>query len=83
MRALDIIAESIRIGHAHPTLILNTLIELENEGGLVAVRRVERQLSHGTSALRERAYPNSALAQKWLGAARAYLITQAERKQAV
>lgn len=83
MRALDIIAESIRIGYAHPTNILNTLIELENEGGLVAVRRVERQLSLGTNALRQREHPNTALAQKWLGAARAYLITQAERKHAV
>ena len=43
MRALDIIAESIRVGYAHPTNILNTLIELENEGGLVAVRRVGRR----------------------------------------
>lgn len=83
MRALDTIAESIRVGYAHPTKILNTLIEVENEGGLSAVRRIERQLNLGTSALRERQHPHADMAQKWLGAARAYLITQAERKQAV
>ncbi len=83
MRALDTIAESIRVGYVHPTTVLNTLIEVENDGGLVAVRRIERQLSRGTHALRERSHPNTALAQSWLGAARAYLITQAERKHAV
>ncbi|GGL85078.1 hypothetical protein GCM10010840_23750 [Deinococcus aerolatus] len=83
MRALDTIAESIRVGYVHPTTVLNTLIEVENDGGLVAVRRIERQLSRGTHALRERRHPNTALAQSWLGAARAYLITQAERKHAV
>lgn len=83
MRALDIIAESIRVGHAHPTQVLNTLIELENAGGLGAVRRVERQLNVGAQALRQRAHPHSHLAQMWLGAARVYLITQAERKHAV
>ena len=83
MRALDTIAESIRLGTAHPTKILNTLIEVENEGGLGAVRRIERQLSLGTAALRQRQHPHADLSQTWLGAARAYLITQVERKHAV
>ncbi|GBF07013.1 hypothetical protein DAERI_120006 [Deinococcus aerius] len=83
MRALDTIAESIRIGYVHPTTVLNTLIEAENEGGLGAVRRIERHLSTGLHALRDRQHPHSALAQTWLGAARAYLVTQAERRQAV
>lgn len=83
MRALDTIAESIRIGFVHPTTVMNTLIQVENEGGLGAVRRIERQLQLGTSALRHRDHPNTALAQTWLSAARAYLITQAERRQAV
>ncbi|TDE85116.1 hypothetical protein [Deinococcus sp. S9] len=83
MRALDIIAESIRVGYVHPTTVLNTLIEAENEGGLGAIRRIERHLSLGLSALRDRQHPHSRLAQTWLGAARAYLVTQAERKQAV
>ncbi|BDP40117.1 hypothetical protein DAETH_00860 [Deinococcus aetherius] len=83
MRALDIIAESIRVGYVHPTTVLNTLIEAENEGGLGAVRQVERHLSVGNLALRERSHPHQDLAQLWLGATRAYLVTQAERKQAV
>ncbi len=83
MRELDTIAESIRVGYVHPTTMLNTLIEIENGGGLSAVRRIERQLSRGTPALRERGYPHSDLAQRWLNAARAYLIAQAERRQAV
>ncbi|GHF62611.1 translation elongation factor EF-Ts [Deinococcus metalli] len=83
MRALDTIAESIRIGYVHPTKVLNTLIEVENEGGLGAVRRIERHLSLGATALRDRQHPNSDTAQQWLNSTRAYLITQAERKQAV
>ncbi|GGO20101.1 hypothetical protein [Deinococcus humi] len=83
MRALDTIAESIRVGYVHPTTVLNTLIEVENDGGLLAVRRIERQLCRGTHALRERGHPNTALAQSWLGATRAYLVTQAERKHAI
>lgn len=83
MRALDTIAESIRLGYAHPTKMLNTLIEVENEGGLSAVRRVERHLNLGTRALHERQHPHADMAQRWLSAARAYLITQAERRQAV
>ncbi|MDV6375252.1 hypothetical protein [Deinococcus arenicola] len=83
MHALDRIADSIRVGYVHPTTVLNTLIEVENEGGLLAVRRIERQLCLGTHALRERGHPNVALAQRWLSSARAYLITQAERKQAM
>ncbi|THF84738.1 hypothetical protein E7T09_19060 [Deinococcus sp. KSM4-11] len=83
MRALDTIAESIRLGYAHPTKIINTLIEVENDGGLGAVRRIERHLSLGSAALRDRQHPNIGIAQQWLNSTRAYLITQAERKQAV
>ena len=83
MRALDTIAERIRVGYAHPTTLLNTLIEVENEGGLGAVRRVERQLNLSVQALRERQHPHSDLAQTWLNSARAYLVTNAQRRQAV
>lgn len=83
MRALDIIAESIRIGYVHPTVLLNTLIEVENDGGLNGVRHIERHIENGMQALKQRQHPHSAIAEKWLGAARAYLVTQAERKQAV
>lgn len=83
MRALETIAHSLRVGYIHPTVILNTLIEVENEGGLNAVRHIERHLDNGLSALKQRGHPNSELAEKWLGAARAYLLTQADRKHAV
>lgn len=85
MRVLEItletIAKSIRAGSAHPTTVLNTLIEAENGGGMVAVRQVERQLSLSTQALQARSHPNSELAQAWLNATRAYLIAQAELKR--
>ncbi|KEF33809.1 MULTISPECIES: hypothetical protein [Deinococcus] len=83
MRALDIIAASIRSGQAHPTTVLNTLIEAENEGGLGAIRQIERHLAVGLQALEERQHPHSPLAQAWLKATRAYLVTQAERRHAV
>ncbi|RJF72059.1 hypothetical protein D3875_11315 [Deinococcus cavernae] len=83
MRALDTIAESIRIGHVHPTVVLNTLIEVENENGLNGVRHVERHIENGMQSLKQRQHPHLIVAEKWLGAARAYLLTQAERKQAV
>lgn len=78
---LGTIAESIRIGVAHPTTVLNTLIEAENAGGLGVVRQIERQLSLSTKSLQERSHPNSGLAQAWLDATRAYLIAQAELKR--
>jgi hypothetical protein len=85
MRVLEItlgtIAESIRTGKAHPTTVLNALIEAENAGGMVAVRQVERQLSLSTQALQARSHPNSKLAEAWLNATRAYLIAQAELKR--
>lgn len=83
MRALDTIARSIRAGYVHSTTVLNTLIETENEGGLTAVRRVERQLDNGLDAMRRREHPNSDLVQAWLGATRAYLVSRAEQRQAV
>ncbi|WP_424950369.1 hypothetical protein [Deinococcus sp.] len=78
---LETIAQSIRTGLAHPTTVLNTLIETENAGGMGAVRQVERQLRLSAEALQARAHPNSDLAQAWLNATRAYLITQAELKR--
>ena len=83
MRALETIAETIRQGSVHPTTVMNTLIEAENEGGGAALRRIERQLSRSAQALSERQHPHSELARTWLDATRAYLIVQVERKQAV
>lgn len=78
---LGTIAESIRVGKVHPTTVLNILIEAENAGGLGTVRQVERQLSLSIRSLEARSHPNSGLAQAWLNATRAYLITQAELKR--
>ncbi|MFC4456038.1 hypothetical protein [Deinococcus sonorensis] len=83
MRVLEVIAESIKVGQAHPTVVLNTLIETENGGGLGAVRQLERQLSLSARSLEARQHPHHALAQAWLNATRAYLITQAEHRRAV
>ena len=83
MRALDDIAHSLKLGQLHPTAVLNTLITAENQGGLGAVRQLERQLARSADALSERQHPHSALAQIWLNATRAYLVVQTEQKRAV
>lgn len=83
MRALDDIAQTLKLGRLHPTAVLNTLIATENEGGLGAVRQLERQLSRSNDSLRDRQHPHSALAQIWLNATRAYLVAQTEQKRAV
>ncbi|AFZ66674.1 hypothetical protein [Deinococcus peraridilitoris] len=83
MRALETIAHTIKIGKVHPTTVVNTLIEVENEGGTGALRRVERHLALSEEALRERAHPHSRLARAWLDATRAYLVAHAECKRAV
>lgn len=82
MRALETIAESIRIGYVHPTVILNTLIEVENEGGLPALQSVEQRLENGMYALRLRQHPNHELAANWLKATRRYLVS-VDNSQAV
>ena len=83
MRALETIAHTIKVGKVHPTLVMNTLIEVENEGGSLALRQVERHLDRTASALQAREHPHSGLARAWLDATRAYLIAHAERRQAV
>ena len=65
MRALDTIANSIRLGYIHPTVMLNTLIEAENGGGLREVRRIERHLDRGVRALQQRQHPHAEIAEKW------------------
>lgn len=83
MRALDQIAGSIRAGYVHSTTVLNTLIETENEGGLNAVRHIERHLDNGMRAMLQRQHPRADLVQAWLGATRAYLVSRAEQRQAI
>ncbi len=83
MRALEDIAQTLKLGHLHPTAVLNTLIAAENEGGLSAVRHIERQLTRSADSLNERQHPHSQLARIWLNATRAYLVAQTEQKKAV
>ena len=82
-RTLDCIADTIRTGHVHHTVVLNTLIETENQGGTGALRQLERQLSRSADALHTRQHPNTHIARAWLDATRAYLLVNATRKQAV
>lgn len=82
MRALDTIANSIRLGYIHPTVMLNTLIETENGGGLREVRRIERHLARGVRALQQRQHPHAEIAEKWLRGTQLYLTTQTGRRRA-
>ncbi|ADV66218.1 hypothetical protein [Deinococcus maricopensis] len=82
-RTLECIAETIRTGQAHHTVVLNTLIETENQGGSGALRQLERQLSRSADALQTRQHPHTHVARTWLDATRAYLLVNATRKQAV
>lgn len=74
MRALETIAESVRLGYVHPTVMTNTLIQLENEGGLDAVQQLAEQLAGSVRALECRQHPHLTLAEHWLAAARAYSL---------
>lgn len=73
MKALTVMADSLRAGYIHPTRVLNTLIELENTGGLAALREFELQLSSAQHTLTERSHPHARLAAAWLQATRFYL----------
>ncbi|MCY1703368.1 hypothetical protein [Deinococcus sp. SL84] len=73
MKALTVMADSLRAGYIHPTHVLNTLIELENAGGTAALREFEAHLTSGQQALTERGHPHARLAEAWLQATRFYL----------
>ena len=73
MKALTVMADSLRAGYIHPTQVLNTLIELENTGGLAALQEFEAQLHSGQQSLQERGHPHARLAAAWLQATRFYL----------
>ncbi|MBB6100085.1 hypothetical protein HNR42_003550 [Deinobacterium chartae] len=81
MRALEVIAVTLKEGRVHPTTVVNTLIETENEGGQSALRRLERELARSSRLLRERKHPHSDLARAWLQATRAYMVTHALNTQ--
>ncbi|MFC6591619.1 hypothetical protein ACFP81_06050 [Deinococcus lacus] len=73
MKALDILAESLRCGYIHPTTVLNTLIDLENWGGHPALCEFEQRLGHSVESLRARQHPSAELAGAWLAAVQCYM----------
>jgi hypothetical protein len=54
MRILETIAQTLRSARAHPTTVLNALIELENAGGSAALYELEYRLARLVRAMRER-----------------------------
>lgn len=74
MRVLETIADTLKKGQAHPTTVLNALIEADNQGGKNALRDLEEHLLRSARALKERQHPHAELAQAWLHATRMYLI---------
>ena len=78
MRILETIAQTLRNSRAHPTTVLNALIELENAGGSPALYELEYRLARLVRAMRERDDQALRIAQGWLGATRAYCETHAQ-----
>jgi hypothetical protein len=78
MRILETIAQTLRTARAHPTDVLNALIELENAGGSAALMELEYRLARLVRAMRERGDANIAVAQGWLNSTRAYLEEYAQ-----
>jgi hypothetical protein len=73
MRILETIAQTLRTEHAHPTTVLNALIELENAGGISALYELEYRIARLVRAMRERDDHALPIAQGWLESSRAYL----------
>ena len=73
MKALSVMADSLRAGYIHPTAVLNTLIELDNAGGDIALREFEAYLDSSRHTLSERGHPHAHLVTAWLQATRSYL----------
>lgn len=76
MKIVEIISTSMRLGVAHPTDVLNSLITLENAGGLSAIHELEYRLERLARVTRLRSsLGQSLITDAWLSAARAYLET--------
>ena len=78
MRILETIAQTLRSSRAHPTTVLNALIDLENAGGSPALYELEYRLARLVRAMRERDDHALPIAQGWLSATRAYCETHAQ-----
>jgi hypothetical protein len=78
MRILETIAQTLRTARAHPTDVLNALIELENAGGSAALMELEYRIARLVRAMRERGDANINVAQAWLNTTRLYLEEHAQ-----
>lgn len=67
-----VVLRSLSRGVAHPSLVLNTLIELDNQKGLPGLQGLEEALQLSSPRLRPSAQP---LAQAWLEAVILYRKT--------
>jgi hypothetical protein len=65
MTKTEIVWRSLGQGKAHPSDVLNTLIEIDNRRGLVGLWALEAELRQALPRLRPQA---QALAQAWLEA---------------
>ncbi|RDI95980.1 hypothetical protein DV704_03400 [Meiothermus sp. QL-1] len=72
MSSAEKVWRSIGRGRAHPSEVLNTLIELDNRQGAVGLYALERELGRALPRLRPSARP---LAQAWLEAVVLYRQT--------
>jgi hypothetical protein len=75
VKILEVIAETLRTRIAHPTVVLNALIQLENNGGISAVYELEYRLERLENAMRQRADESLGVCTAWLESARAYIQT--------
>lgn len=69
MSSVDFVWRSLGKGKAHPTEVINTLIEIENTRGLLGLCMLEHDLRQQLPRLRPQA---QVLARIWLEAIHAY-----------
>lgn len=72
---LTTVQDTIAANRVHPTIVLNALIVLENNGGAPAVYELEYSLARMTRTSYENHNPNHRILKAWLEATRAYLET--------
>jgi hypothetical protein len=76
--ALEVIEATLTSGRAHHTLVMNTLIELENQAGESGVLELEQRLTRLVVQMSQENHPRLPLARAWLEAVRGYLEWLAE-----
>jgi hypothetical protein len=75
MEILKIIAESLQTQRANPSVVLNALIELDNDGGKTLLYELEYRLERINRTLWEQRDPSHGVAKAWLTSTRAYIET--------